>query len=125
MIKKLEITEDHLKLIPFFYMEQTNDNEITFDKRHMYDLGSHLLEDMAFILGKNDCAIKGSDDDPNGRAYTEEATNYMLQLHKYITDNLYYIETLIHQFVVKGGITAGTYKAKDNELIWEKIDEKK
>ena len=36
--------------------------------------------------------------------------------------NLYEIETLIHQFVVNGGITPGKYKCRKDDYIWSKID---
>jgi len=118
MIIRLEITEDILKLLPIIYIQQKGDNEITIDKTHVFSIGMHLLEDISMALGIYDRAIKGTEDDPEGRAFNEEDTKYMLDIHKYITDNLYYIETLIHQYITKGGIEVGTYKAKDNELLW-------
>lgn len=125
MIKRLELTEDHLKLIPFFFLEEEGDDRIVFDRRIMFNLGSHLLEDMAMILGLEDQAIPGTENDPDGRAYKDEAENYMLGLHDYLKDNLYEIETLIHQYVTRGGLKPGTYKCKDNELIWERDGEEK
>ena len=44
----------------------------------------------------------------------------MLGVHHYILDNIYDIEVLIHQMVLKGGITPGTYKCIDTEEIWER-----
>ena len=76
---------------------------------------------MAMALGLEDNAIKGTEESSDGRAFPDDVEEYLLSTHKYIVDNLYYIEMLIHQFVVKGGITAGTYKAKDNDLIFEKV----
>lgn len=122
MIKTINLTEEHLKLIPFFFLQTEDENQIVIDKRIMYNLGSHLLEDMANILGYKDAAIKGTETDPDGRAYPEDITEHMLEIHKYITSNLFEIETLIHQFAICGGITAGSYKCKDNELLWTKID---
>jgi len=118
MIIRLNITEDLLKLIPIIYLQTRGDNEIVIDKTHVFSVGLHLLEDMSMALGIYDRAIKGTEDDPEGRAFSEEDTKYMLDLHKYIVDNLYYIETLIHQFAAKGGISVGVYKAKDSDLIW-------
>ena len=122
MIIKLNITEDLLKLIPIFFVQEKGDNDVTIDKTHMFNIGFHLLEDMAMALGIYDRAIEGTEDDPDGRAFNSEDTERMLNLHKYIVDNLYYIELLIHQYVTKGGISVGTYRAKDNELIFEKIE---
>ena len=132
MIIKLELTEDHLKLIPLFFIKESNvevngldtheeHDSVRLDKDHLYCLGSHLLEDIAIALGLQDKAIKGTEESADGRAYPDDVEQHMMSVHKYIVDNLYYIECLIHQFVVKGGLTAGTYKAKDNDLIFEKV----
>jgi hypothetical protein len=132
VIITLNITEDHLKLIPLFLIKDDNvevnhldgneeHDSVRIDKDHLYCLGFHLLDDMAMALGLEDKAIKGTEESSDGRAFPDDVEEYLLSTHKYIVDNLYYIEMLIHQFVVKGGITAGTYKAKDNDLIFEKV----
>ena len=122
MIITLNFKKDHLKLIPFFFVQEFEDDKVGIDTNIILNMGSHLLEDMAMILGLEDKALKNTQNDAEGRAFDEETEKYMLSLFDYIVDNFYYIETLIHQFVVKGGLTVGTYQAKDNELIWEKID---
>jgi len=121
MIIELTLTENHLKLIPFFYNQEIDDNVVGIDKDIMFNMGSHLLEDMAIILGMEDKALKGTQNDAEGRAFDDETEQYLLSLFDFFQHNLYYIETLIHQFIIKGGLTVGTYKALDNELIWEKI----
>lgn len=120
MIIRINVTEDLLKVIPIIYLQTKGDNEVVIDKTHVFSVGMHLMEDMAMALGIYDKAIKGTEDDPEGKAFPEEDTEYMLALHKYVVDNLYYIETLIHQYVTKGGLEVGIYKTKDNMLIWEK-----
>jgi hypothetical protein len=120
MVIKLNLTDEHLKLIPFIFLQEGDDDSIRVEKRHMFNLGSHLLEDMSMILGYQDKAIPGTEDDECGRAFDDETESHLLGLHSYLKDNLMYIETLIHQFAVKGGLTAGTYKCKDRDLIWEK-----
>ena len=123
MIKRIEVTEDLLKVIPIIFLQEKNgfDNKtITIDSSHMYSIGFGLMEDLAMALGIYDRAIKGTEDDPEGKAFSEEDTNRILSLHKYIVDNLYYIEALIHQYVVKGGLEVGIYKTKDCEMIFEK-----
>ena len=117
MVKKITLTEDHIKLIPFFFVQEFGDNEIGVTKEQLFNLGSHLLEDMAMILGLSDKAINNTSYDADGRAFDDETEKYMLDLYNYIVDNLYYIELIIHQFVIKGGITAGMYKDLDNELL--------
>jgi hypothetical protein len=47
----------------------------------------------------------------------------MLSLYEYLSDNLIWIESLIHQYVIKGGITSGTYACKANEMIWDKVED--
>lgn len=121
MVVEINLTKDHLKLIPFFFIQEFDDDKMGVDKNVMFNMGSHLMEDMAMILGLNDKAIKNTENDADGRAYDKETEEYMLSLYNYIDDNLYYIETLIHQFVVKGGLCDGTYRALDNQLIWEKV----
>lgn len=118
---KITLTEDHIKLIPFFFVQEFGDNEVGVTKEQLFNIGSHLLEDMAMILGLNEKAINNTAYDAEGRAYDDETEKYMLGLYNYIVENLYYIELIIHQFVIKGGISPGTYKALDNELFWEKI----
>ena len=125
MIKRVNISEDILKLIPLFYLQQEGDNKIVLDKTHMFCLGNHLLEDMALALGLQDECIKGTENDPEGRAFSEEATERMLSLHQYLKDNFLEIESSIHQFAVKGGVTEGQYVCKDYELIWHKADAEK
>jgi hypothetical protein len=135
MILTLNLTEDHIKLIPLLFIKNEAISELPdlysdakppihescrIDKDHMYCLGSHLLEDISMALGLRDKAIKETEESADGLAFPDDVEEYMLSIHKYIVDNLYNIETLIHQFVVKGGITPGTYKAKDNEMIWYK-----
>lgn len=120
MIIRINVTEDLLALIPIIFIQEEGDDKVMIDKNHVFSVGMHLLEDMAMALNIYDRAIKGTEDDPEGKAFSEEDTKYMLDLHKYVTDNIYYIEMLIHQFAAKGGLQVGLYKCKDNELIFEK-----
>ena len=120
MIIRLKLNEDHLKLIPFFYINEVSDEEIEISKNNLFNLNNRLLEDISMMLGLYDKAIANTKNDADGRAFDDETTQYMIDIYNYVNENLYYIETLIHQYVVRGGITVGTYKALDNELIWEK-----
>ena len=124
MIIRLNLTEEHLKLIPIFFIEEEEyKKKLSIRHDHLYCIGSHLLEDLSYALGYSDKYIKGTEENADGKAFPEDVEKHMLEVHNYIVDNLYYIETLIHQFVTKGGITPGEYKARDNDLIWEKIEE--
>lgn len=122
MVKTLKLTKDHLKLIPFFFINENGEGiDINVENR-IFNLSNRVLEDMSLILGIKDKAIKYTENDADGRAFDDETTKYMLDVFNYVYDNLYYIETLIHQYVVNGGISEGTYKCIDSELIWEKED---
>ena len=121
MIKTLTFTKDHLKLIPFLFVQEDDNEDIKIEKNHLFNIGSHLLEDISIVLGLQDKSIKGTENDAEGRAFDDETEKYMLDVYNYLKDNIYYIETLIHQYVIDGGITEGTYRCLDNELIWEKI----
>ena len=123
MVIELKLTKDHLKLIPFFFIQEFDDDKVGVDKTIMFNLGSHLLEDMAFILGLEDKAIKNTQFDAEGRAFDDETETYMMSLYDFFNDNFHFIETLIHQFVVQGGLSEGTYKALGTDLIWKKVEE--
>lgn len=121
-IKHIKLTKEHLKLIPFFFEQEEGDNKIVYDKTHLYSLGNHLEEDLADILGYHDSYIKGTEEDPDGKAFPDDIEKHMLEVHNYIVDNFYYIESLIHFYVIRGGLTEGEYKCKENDLIWEKVN---
>lgn len=120
---KITLSDDHIKLIPFLFIQKEGDKVVLISKDQLFSLGSHLLEDMAFILGLIDKAIPSSIDDENGRAFPKEITDYMLELYEYFSVNLYYIESLVHYYVIKGGLSSGTYICKENEMLWHKEGE--
>lgn len=119
MILHLKLTEDHLKLVRFLNIEDKDDDVLTINKKVMLTMQTHILDDVAMILGLRDKAIKGTTEDADGGAYPDDVEQYMLDTYKYVSDNLYLIETLIHQKVIDGGIKADVeYVCKDNEMIW-------
>lgn len=121
MVKRLTLTNDHLKLIPFFYINSNNGNDVNINTEYgLFNLNNRLIEDMCMILGYQDKAIPNTENDADGRAFDDETTKYMIDVFEYVEENLADIETLIHQFVVKGGLTEGTYKCLDSDMIWEK-----
>lgn len=123
MIKKITLTEDHLKLINLIRFEDDEiHGKVSVDKINPYIL-SGKLEDIAFALGLSKHAIPNTSDDENGAAFPDDIEDYMLSVHHYILDNMYDIEVLIHQMVLKGGITPGTYKCIDTEEIWSKVED--
>lgn len=119
MILHLNLTEDHLKLVRFLNIEDKDDDVLTINKKVMLTMQTHILDDVAMILGLKDQAIKNTTEDADGAAYPDEVEKRMLDAYHYVSDNLYLIETLIHQKVLEGGIKATKYKCRDDDMIWE------
>ena len=117
--KTLVLTEDHLKLASFFSLE-TGEDEVKINKRIMLSEQSHLLDDVSLILGLRDKTIPHTEEDADGRAFPDDIENYMIETYDYVSKNLYWIETLIHQMILKGGVQPGTYVCDDKTKIWEK-----
>lgn len=91
------------------------------DKYNLFG-GTYVLEDVALIIGKWGDFIPGTEYEPTGRRYSPEDEEYMYGLYEYIVDNMVFIESLVHTYAVKGGLTAGTYKCVDYQLDWEKVN---
>ena len=123
MILQLNLTEDHLKLVRFLDIEDEDDDYLKINKHVMLSLQSHILDDVAMVLGMQDKAIEGTAEDPYGRAYPDEVEAYLLSTYNYVKDNLYLIETLIHQFVMEG-VKPGTYECKATDLFWYRVEQK-
>lgn len=119
-MKVLNLTKDHLRLIPFILINNDKDDVLEINKTTLFTIQSSILEDMSLLLGLRDKAIPKTENDANGRAFPDEVEKYMLDIYHYVIDNLYYIETLIHQFVVLGGLTEGTYVSDEKNIFWEK-----
>ena len=122
MILHLNLTEDHLKLVRFLNVEDKDDDFLKINKKVMLTMQTHILDDVAMILGLRDKAIKNTEEDADGAAYPDDVEKYMLYTYHYVSDNLYLIETLLHQHVFDG-IKPGHYKAKDSDLIFEYVEE--
>lgn len=119
MKKKITLTDDHIKLIPFLLLEE-NDDDVVINKKVCLSMQSHVLDDVSLILGLRDKAIPNTSEDADGMAFPDEIEEYMLDVYRYVTSNLLLIEEIIHQFVTRGGITAGTYE-RDEQSLWTKI----
>lgn len=128
MIEKLTISEDIIKLIPHFNFTDTPSLDDISDKQYprwgidcnsIYG-GTFLLEDLAMIFGVQDTAVPGTEENPMGPRYPEEVEDRLFNAHTFVSENIKALEEIIHQFVVKGGITAGTYKCDHKIRIWEK-----
>ena len=129
-IKKITLTEDHLKLISAMKFEAFDFDAETRNGRMGWGIdqwnlfgGTYVLEDVAMIIGKFDKYIKGTEEDPMGRHYPQELEEYMWELYRYIWDNMEYIIDMILYYITRGGLKPGTYKYTQNLKTWEYIGE--
>ena len=125
---KIKLTEDMLKLIsnirfqempdPLMYDDERENVCYAIDFASLYG-GSYVFEDIAYILGRYDEHIPGTEEDPLGVHFPDEFEDYMWEIHTYILENIDAIEELVHQFSVKGGLKPGEYTCKSYCRIWE------
>ncbi len=119
----VNLTEDHLKLIRNLNVQALTDETVGIVKDNLYG-GTYKYEQMALILGLTDKAVPGTEEDmETGTLYEKEAQLYMLELDKYIRENLLNIEEILHQFCLKGGLTVGKYVCKDYQHIWHRVED--
>ena len=119
----VNLTEDHLKLIRNLNVQALTDETVGIAKDNLYG-GTYKYEQMALILGLTDKAVPGTEEDmETGTLYEKEAQLYMMELDKYINENLLNIEEILHQFCLKGGLTVGKYVCKDYQHIWHRVED--
>lgn len=119
----VNLTEDHLKLIRNLNVQALTGETVGIAKDNLYG-GTYKYEQMALILGLTDKAVPGTEEDmENGTLYEKEAQLYMVELDKYINENLLNIEEILHQFCLKGGLTVGKYVCKDYQHIWHRVED--
>ena len=119
----VNLTEDHLKLIRNLNVQALTDETVGIVKDNLYG-GTYKYEQMALILGLTDKAVPGTEEDmENGTLYEKDAQLYMVELDKYINENLLNIEEILHQFCLKGGLTVGKYVCKDYQHIWHRVED--
>ena len=127
MIKTLDLTEEHLKLIesikfePFIF--SANDKNGRFgwgiDQYSLFG-GTYALEDIALILGHWKEYIVGTETDPMGRHYPKELENHMWELYDDIWQNMELIIDAVLYYSNKGGLTPGKYKYDTENETWKK-----
>ena len=130
MIKKITLTEDHLKLISAIKVEEfqfgadSGNGELGwgFNQYNLFG-GTYVLEDVAIILGKYDQHIEGTEEDPQGMDFPEDVKNYMWECYSYIWENMVYIMSLVLYYSTRGGLIPGTYKCKDTVREWTRVEE--
>lgn len=117
----IKLTKEHLELIANMYAQEDGDDVIFFNKNYLFG-GSKLIEDLANILGYGDKYIENTQEDADGKSYPQEIEDHLMEIFNYIKENFYYIVNLMVYYSNKGGLTEGEYKCKDNDLIWEKVE---
>lgn len=100
-------------------IQDLGDNLYGIDNYNLWG-GTYIYEDMAYILGKMDKVVKGTEEDPDGPKFEEETAKYLEELASFIIENLSNIEEILHQFCTEGIHTGVTYVCKPNEHIWSK-----
>jgi hypothetical protein len=126
-IVKIKLTKDILTLITNIHYQEVPD--LKSDKYpltwgiNFFSLygGSYVLEDIAYIIGRYDEHIPGTEEDPLGPRFPQELEDYMYDMHEYIVNNIEYIEDLVHYYSNKGGLKEGTYKCHSHAKDWEFI----
>lgn len=121
MIKHLNVTEDHLKLFGFISVSE-DDDFVKIDKSAPFVMKNSAVEDIALVLGLQDKAISGTEDDAEGRSYPQEIEDYILSLYNDIKCNMLLWESLIHFYISRGGLSVGEYRCSDCDFIWEKVN---
>ena len=117
--KTLNLTKDHLKLASAFLIEE-NDSSLIINKRIMLSEQSHLLDDVSLILGLRDKMIPNTEEDADGMAFPDEIEKYMVDTYRYVSENIYWIELLIHQQILNGGVEPGEYECDTCVKLFEK-----
>ena len=81
MVIHLFLTEDDLKLISLFNIESDDDDYLKINKNVMLMNQTHILDDVALVLGLKDKVIRGTEEDALGGAYPDEVEKYMLDTY--------------------------------------------
>lgn len=113
----LVFTEDIIKFIKLLKVQKFSDSKVGIDNYGLYP-ESHLFDFMAMILDLQDHIIKGTEENPLGAEYDEEATKKMFEIDSFIVENLEYIEEILHQFC-DVGIKPGKYSCLAYQRIWK------
>lgn len=124
---EITITDDMLKVIPTFRifkdkLEATEEflpsTIVTLNSAQLL-LGNNIIDNLAWALGIHS---EGKVTEL-GLSFDKETTQRLTSLYDYLSENLYEIEVLLHQYACNGGITAGTYVANDTDMIFTKKGE--
>lgn len=103
--------------------KEDRDKYYGFDTYELFG-GMKPYEFLAFILGRQNEIIPGTEEDYDGPKFPPDVVEEFDGIMGYIYDRLVDIEDLIHQRCDCGGIQAGVkYVALDHERIWRTEEE--
>lgn len=129
-IKKITLTDDHIKLLAAINFETFVFDSNSRNGRIGWGIdqyapwgGNYPIEDIALILGCLDKAIKGTENDIQGRQFPKELDNHLHDLYDDITENFEYMFSLLIWATDKGGLTPGTYQCNKRIREWKKISD--
>ena len=127
-LKKIELTENHLKLISQIKFEAFSFGEDISSKRLGWGIdqwnmfgGTYVMEDVALIIGEYDKFIPGTEDSPSGKRYPSDLEDYMWGIYNDIYSNMEYIIDMVLYYSNKGGLKPGVYKCNTNTMVWDFI----
>lgn len=117
MKRSVVLSDEHIKLISRFRINEFSSTRVGLDYYDLYG-GGFLINDMALILG---CEVNQIVDniDSNGYEYDKETEKRLTEMSEYIDKNIVYIEEIVHQFSIKGGLKPGKYVCDEAIHIWE------
>jgi len=128
-IKKITLTDDHIKLLSAINFESFVFDSASRNGRIGWGVdqyapwgGNYPIEDIALILGHWGDAIKGTEDDIQGRLFPQEMQEHFHDLYDDITENFEYMFNLLIWSTDKGGLTPGTYQCNKRLRDWKKIE---
>lgn len=113
----IEFTEDIITFIKLLKPRSFSVTEVGFDVDDLYG-ESHLYDFMGHVLGVRDHVIDGTVENTDGAFYDRETTERLNKIDKFITENLMYIEEILHQFCTEG-IKVGKYTCFKQNHIWK------
>jgi hypothetical protein len=127
--KKLNVTEDHIKLLQGIKFEKFVFDNDTRNGRIGWGIdqyspwgGVYPIEQIALILGCWDKFIPGTEEDFDGRKFPQDLSNHFWDLYEDITENMEYYWDLLIYYTDKGGLTPGTYKYNLRLKEWTKLE---
>jgi hypothetical protein len=127
--KKINITEDHIKLLQAIKFEEFIFDGDSRNGRIGWGIdqyapwgGNYPIEEISLILGHFEDAIPGTEIDVDGRKFPDEMHNHFIDLYEDITENMKYMFSLLIYYTDKGGLTPGVYKCNPRIMEWTKVE---